>query len=152
MSDAERPDSSDSSARRERGVTALAELLASMRPELDPEPWVFATAATALPDAAVTVVEREGVTSVVRERRLEAARALAPEVRLSAPFARITLTVHSDLEAVGLTAAIASALADQGIPANVVAGYFHDHVYVPWSRASDALTALRALSAGGAPL
>ncbi|RZS59717.1 hypothetical protein EV141_0950 [Microcella putealis] len=141
MSDAARP---------ERGVTALAELLASMRPELDPEPWVFATAATALPDAAVTVVEREGVTSVVRERDLDDARALAPEVQLSAPFARITLTVHSDLEAVGLTAAIASALAGQGIPANVVAGYFHDHVFVPWQRASDALDALRALGAGDA--
>lgn len=141
MSDAARP---------ERGVTELAELLASMRPELDPEPWVFATAATALPDAAVTVVEREGVTSVLRERELVAARASTPGLFASAPFARITLTVHSDLEAVGLTAAIASALAGHGIPANVVAGFFHDHVYVPWARASDALEALRALGAGDA--
>lgn len=134
----------------ERGISDLAELLTSMRPVLDPEPWVFATAPAAIPGAAVTVTEPEGVTSVLRERELAAARASAPDLRASARFARITLTVHSDLEAVGLTAAIASALADQGIPANVAAGYFHDHVYVPWSRASDAVEVLRALGAGDA--
>lgn len=134
----------------ERGVSDLAELLALMRPELDPEPWIFSSAPAAIPGAAVTVVETEGVTSVLRERELAAARASTPDLTASAPFARITLTVHSDLEAVGLTAAIASALAEHGIPANVVAGFFHDHVYVPWARASDALEALRALGAGDA--
>ena len=63
-------------------------------------------------------------------------------------WARISLTVHSDLAAVGLTAAIAAALAGAGLSANVIAGYFHDHVLVPWSRRDDAMAALARLSAG----
>lgn len=132
------------------GVSDLAELLASLRPELDEQPWVFATAAGPLPDAIVTVVEREGVTSVVPTEVAE--RHAAAAAAASDPFARITLSVHSDLEAVGLTAAISAALAERGIPANVVAGYFHDHVFVPWTRADDALATLRALAAGARPL
>ena len=61
-------------------------------------------------------------------------------------FRRITLTVHSSLEAVGLTASISAALAAEGISANVVAAYFHDHVFVPEERADDALAALRKLA------
>jgi len=135
--------------RPDRGVSDLAELLATMQPELDPEPWVFCAARQALAHAEVTVVEPEGVTSVLRLRDVPPAADTSGELRVSAPFARITLRVHSDLEAVGLTAAVAAALAADGIPANVVAGYFHDHVFVPWPRASDALAALRALSGDG---
>lgn len=62
-------------------------------------------------------------------------------------WARISLTVHSDLAAVGLTAAIAAALAEAGLSANVIAGYFHDHVLVPWSRRAEAMAALARLSA-----
>ena len=61
-------------------------------------------------------------------------------------WARISLTVHSDLAAVGLTAAIAAALTSRGISANVVAGFYHDHVFVPWDRRGDAMAALRELS------
>ena len=60
-------------------------------------------------------------------------------------FRCITLDVHSSLEAVGLTAACAQALAAGGISANVVAGYSHDHILVPAPRAQDALAALDAL-------
>ena len=78
--------------------------------------------------------------------RLRRRRRLA--VRRAPPFraAWLTLTVHSALEAVGLTAAVATALAAAGIPANVLAGYFHDHVLVPEDRADDAIRALRALA------
>jgi hypothetical protein len=61
-------------------------------------------------------------------------------------WARIALGVHSSLEAVGLTARIAAALADRGIGANVVAAVHHDHVFVPWERREEALAALQALS------
>jgi len=68
---------------------------------------------------------------------------LAEEVvESSAPYARITLRVHSSLEAVGLTAVVAEALRADNIPANVVAGYYHDHVFVPWDRRDAALGAL----------
>ncbi len=58
-------------------------------------------------------------------------------------WARISLTIHSDLSAVGLTAAIATALSKLDISANVIAGYFHDHFFVQWDRRHDAIAALR---------
>jgi hypothetical protein len=64
----------------------------------------------------------------------------------SATMRLITLTVHSSLEAVGLTAAVATALAEAGISANVVAAYHHDHIFVPAADAERALATLKALS------
>ncbi len=60
-------------------------------------------------------------------------------------WARISLSVHSDLAAVGLTAAISGALAAAGIAANVVAGLNHDHILVPWARRQEALDILGSL-------
>lgn len=60
----------------------------------------------------------------------------------------ITLTVHSDLAAVGLTAAFSRVLAEAGISCNVVAGVRHDHIFVPVERAADAMAALRRLQTG----
>ncbi len=54
-------------------------------------------------------------------------------------FNQITLTVHSSLDAVGLTAAVATKLASYGISANVVAAYYHDHIFVQTEKA-DVLT------------
>ena len=62
----------------------------------------------------------------------------------------ITLRAHSDLAAVGLTAAFARALGDAGISCNVVAGVHHDHLFVPVARAADAMAALQALQAAQA--
>ena len=92
------------------------------------------------PVGAVAMVdEGDAVTYVVP----------AGDVVASADFvaAWLTLTVHSALEAVGLTAAVATALASEGIPANVIAGYRHDHVLVPAGRADAAVDAIRRLSA-----
>ena len=55
----------------------------------------------------------------------------------------------SALDAVGLTAVVAAALADDGIPANVVAGFHHDHVFVPVDRGRAAMLVLAALSKDG---
>jgi hypothetical protein len=60
---------------------------------------------------------------------------------------QITLKVHSSLEAVGLTAAFSRALTEAGISANVVAAYYHDHIFVPATDAERAIEALRQLSA-----
>ena len=60
---------------------------------------------------------------------------------------QITLKVHSSLEAIGLTAAMSRALMEAGISANVVAAYYHDHIFVPAADAERAVEALRQLSA-----
>ena len=59
----------------------------------------------------------------------------------------ITLQVHSALGAVGLTAAVSRVLTEAGISANVVAGFTHDHLFVPHDRADDAVRTLVALTA-----
>ena len=88
----------------------------------------------------VTVREAEGLTVVVPEEQ-----AIAAGLRVLSRVAWISLTVHSDLEAVGFTAAFATALAQAGISCNVVAGAFHDHIFVPVAQAQKALDVLRAL-------
>jgi hypothetical protein len=130
----------------ERGEKNLARLLAGMAPQLLSGEYVFCTlpgsrygdAAHLEPIAAVT--ETEGLTLVVpRERAAQAGYACEQVMRC------ISLTIHSDLEAVGLTAAVSTALAQQGISANVIAAYHHDHVFVPVSSAEQALEVLQAL-------
>ena len=131
------------------GDTALAVLLGSMSPELDPERYVFVTHTTTLPSEAspiVTVSEAEGHTAVVAVDRLDEVLAVGARCDDPAPWARITLTVHSSLAAVGLTAAVSHALAQRGISCNVVAGYFHDHLFVPAAAATEALATLVELS------
>jgi len=82
------------------------------------------------------VREEEGLTLVIRARRDD------PEPL----FAGITLAVHSALEGVGLTAAVSTALADAGLPCNMIAGYHHDHLFVPWDRRAEAMEILHQLS------
>lgn len=115
-----------------------------MRPHRDPETYVWASVA-AVPGGIVplaTMREAEGMSVVCSQDDADAAG-----VDHTFPCARITLTVHSSLEAVGLTAAVAAALGEAGISANVVAGYHHDDIFVPWDRADDAMTALQELVA-----
>ncbi len=80
--------------------------------------------------------------SLILER--EEARRLGYEDDL--PMRCLTLEVHSALDGVGLTAAVAAALADEGIACNIVAAFHHDHVFVPAARAAEALRCLRALA------
>jgi hypothetical protein len=91
--------------------------------------------------AVVTVREDEGSTVVVD--RDEANRR---GWSWTFPCAWITLRVTSALDAVGLTAVVASALAEREIPANVVAGFHHDHLFVPVDRGAAAMQALGGLS------
>ncbi|SCK05864.1 hypothetical protein B046DRAFT_00179 [Streptomyces sp. LamerLS-316] len=131
------------------GERDLRTLLHGMRPELNPGRYVHTT----LPGGAVptgvtpvvTVSEQEGLTLVVPE-----AQALEAGLEYHFAAAWITLRVHSALDAVGLTAAVSLALTDAGISCNVVAGYHHDHLFVPYARAADAIRALEALAAESA--
>ena len=121
-------------------------MIAAMEPRLDTQRWRFVlvspdNAPQLLGSAIGTFREDEGVTAIVPSE-------LADELGIEGPdFARITLMVHSDLEGVGLTAAVAGALADAGIACNMVAAFHHDHVFVPAGRTDDALSILCALAA-----
>lgn len=86
--------------------------------------------------------ETEGITVVIE-------RHVAEEHRLEYAFLsrRITLRVESDLESVGFTAAVTAALAKHTIAANVVGGFYHDHLFVPIERGEEALHVLEELSA-----
>ncbi|MBY5946128.1 ACT domain-containing protein [Photobacterium rosenbergii] len=128
------------------GITDLQQLLKSMAPELKDGEFVFCTVEGDLSQYVglspiSTFQEQEGLTLVLGKDNADKA-GLAYE----GTFRMITLTVHSSLEAVGLTAAVASKLAERGISANVIAAYYHDHVFVQSAKATEALEALRSFS------
>lgn len=131
-------------------VTDLGELLRSMRPELLGGEFVYCTVAgAAIPDGVqpvATVREAEGLTLV-----LPVAEAAAAGLSGTFRCRQITLRVHSALGAVGLTAAFATALGNDGISCNVVAGFHHDHLFVPTADAERAVAALEALAHTAAP-
>ena len=130
-------------------ITDLQELLTGLEPRLENGEYLFcclpsANDAPADLEPFASVREPEGLTLVVT-----AESALAAGLRGEGPFRLITLRVHSSLEAVGLTAVVSRALAAEGISANVIAGYHHDHILVPAVRAVDAMSALERLAATG---
>ena len=125
--------------------TDLAQMLATLDSSREPGVFVFVSVpdyatAAALPARAI-VCEREAVTVVLKRED-----AIKRGLFFDFEAAWLTLKVHSALGAVGLTAAVARALADAGIPCNVLAGAMHDHLLVPEGdvdRATEALQALR---------
>lgn len=125
-------------------VNNLNELLCTMTPHLNEGIYLFATVEpdTVIPlsEIVTSIQEQEGLSIVVSEQT-------AQKYQLNAQFrsAWITLTVHSDLAAVGLTAAFATALGQAKISCNVVAGNYHDHIFVPYEQADLAMSVLRKL-------
>ena len=126
------------------GERKLEKLLASMSPTLIEGEFVFCSFKNARygdyvnmqPIAAIS--EKEGLSLVIP-------RSIADQqnIEYDSLFRGITLEVHSSLDAVGLTAAFASKLAEHGISANVVAGFYHDHIFVQSRYATQAMAALR---------
>lgn len=129
------------------GEMNLSKLLATMSPQLQDDVYVFVTvengrfANYAHLSPLATFVEAEGLTLVLSQASADSAT-----LPYETTFKCITLLVHSSLEAVGLTAAVATKLAQHGISANVIAAYYHDHIFVQTTKADLALNALRALS------
>ena len=127
------------------GLVELHELLKHMAPILDDTEYVFCTvqgmaADYVQLDPLCTFVEAEGLTLI-----LDVASAKRAKLPFEGTYKRITLSVHSSLDAVGLTAAVAAKLTSAGISANVVAAYYHDHVFVQTHHASAAMESLHAL-------
>jgi uncharacterized protein len=124
----------------------LARLLETMEPVLNPGTFVFASLAKGVAfdptHIIASVREPEGLSVVVSEE--DAKRGALP---ILFRCAWITLTVDSNLHAVGLTAAFSAELGDAGISCNVVAGAYHDHIFVPIEAAQKAMHQLRSLQA-----
>jgi uncharacterized protein len=117
------------------GGRDLDRLLRALEPRLHVDRYSFSETSHSSLDADAFAMVRE-------EEGLCVIRATADGER-----ARISLAVHSSLDAVGLTAAVSQALAAGGISANIIAGLRHDHIFVPWNRREEALDLLRGLSA-----
>ncbi len=118
--------------------TNLNVLLRSLKPELNEGEFVFCIVsdynALQADEVIMQFTENEGTTIIIKKE-------LADRLLLSYSFVAswITLTVHSSLEAVGLTAAFSSALANAGISCNVVAAFYHDHIFVDKNDAAKAM-------------
>ena len=133
----------------EKPVGDALAMVAGMQPVLEPgESRLLHDVATRWsrprprPSALGLFSEAEGLSLILPRATAEA---LGFPVDL--PMRRIVLTVASALDGVGLTAAVAGALAAEGIPCNVVAAFHHDHVFVPSAMAERALQVLKALQA-----
>lgn len=129
------------------GESNLTVLLMSMRPILCEYEYVFCTVNSQFDDdyrkyEPIGIFhEEEGITLILRRDRADAAA-----MPYTSVFRKITLSVHSSLDAVGFLAAITRKLADAGMSVNPVSAYYHDHLFVPASRAEDAMRLLHEFS------
>ena len=127
------------------GETDQAKLLKGMQPELHEGEYVFCTLDSLQRAVMLNPIcvfqEREAVTVILPMQQADNAA-----LSYSVIYAWITLTVHSSLEAVGLTAAVSNALTDANISCNVVAAYYHDHIFVPAQDANRGMDVLQELS------
>ena len=129
------------------GETHLNTLLRQLAPRLHPETFVFCTVPEATYGALMhtqpfaSIRELEGLTLILRQDKADEAT-----LSYNGTFRCITLSVHSSLEAVGLTAAISTQLAQHQISANMLAGFHHDHVFIPAHQAESAMQILTSLT------
>ena len=127
------------------GETDLVKLIKEMKPELNEGEYVYCLATSKEHAAALDphcyFLEKEGVTVILSKEKAD-----TMNIPYSIPCAWITLTVHSSLEAVGLTAAVSKSLTEANISCNVVAAFYHDHIFVPVKDAERAMNALQKLT------
>ena len=127
------------------GEKDLAVLLQNMEPVLNAGEYVFCTVEDLSKISDIEKIlfffrETEAVTIVLKKE-------IADEWSMTYSYTAswITLNIHSSLEAVGLTAAFANALKQENISCNVVAAYFHDHIFIAKEDAEKAMKTLNAL-------
>ena len=127
------------------GEVDLQKLIKGMKPELNQSEYVYCLAdskelAAAL-DPLCYFLENEGMTVILPKEKAD-----AMSIPYTMTFAWITLTVHSSLETVGLTAAVSKVLTEANISCNVVAAFYHDHIFVPVKDAERAMNVLQKLT------
>jgi hypothetical protein len=127
------------------GDTDITKLLKTMSPMLNEGDYVFCTipASQAIDTSKIigSFKEAEGLTVILNKD-------VADSLNLNYTYvaAWLTLTVHSSLEAVGLTAAFSAALAKEGISCNVIAAFYHDHIFVAKADTVKTMETLKKLS------
>ncbi len=118
--------------------------MSALNPVLNEGVFVFCTQqfpSDLVKDAVIGCFqEKEGTTMILQ-------KGVADQFQLDYAFeaAWITLGLNSELDMVGLTARFSSAMAEKGISANVIAGYYHDHIFVPYKRREEALKILEGI-------
>lgn len=117
-------------------------MISGMAPVLDEAVYHFCQGAEHLISQALASFREDEGLSLILTDELAQAEGLASDLSMK----RITLSVHSAFDGVGLTAAVATVLADNGIACNMVAGFHHDHAFVPAADAERAVALLNALS------
>lgn len=127
------------------GEKDLEKLLKSMKPQHNAGDYVFCKVEK-LENLDLNAIEmffkeQEAITLILKKEIAEHLN-----LEYSVVMSWITLTVHSSLEAVGLTAAFAKALSENGISCNVVAAYYHDHIFVSAKDTERAMKILNAFS------
>ncbi len=127
------------------GETNLSALIKGMTPQLNTGEYVFAIVQDlnrkTFDDGICMFKEKEGITVVMEQKKADA-------LKLNYAFVAswITLTIHSSLDAVGLTAVFSTELAKHQISCNVIAGYYHDHIFVDKKDTEKAMSVLHTLS------
>jgi len=128
------------------GEKDLQVLLKSMKPEHVSGDYVFCKVENVkdinINEIEMFFKEKEAFTIIIKK---EIADVL--QIEYSTVMSWITLTVHSSLEAVGLTAAFSKALSDHQISCNVVAAFYHDHIFVNKKDTQKAMEILHTFSA-----
>lgn len=127
------------------GEKDLQQLLKSMKPEHNSGDYVFCKVQNLeninLEEIEMFFKEKEAFTLILKKETADRLK-----LDYSVLMAWITLTVHSSLEAIGLTAAFSKALSENEISCNVVAAYYHDHIFVNKKDIDKAIEVLNAFS------
>ncbi|MBL0358956.1 MAG: ACT domain-containing protein [Chitinophagaceae bacterium] len=128
------------------GETNISLLLKHMKPQLNASEYVFCQTRDA---SSINIAEIIGMFKEAEAFTVVLKKETADNLQLPYSYiaAWITLAVHSSLNAVGLTAAFSKALAEEGISCNVIAAYYHDHIFVDSSDAFRAMDTLKELAA-----
>ena len=129
------------------GETSLSTLLSTLEPILHDPTYFFLTLPSSTPipstlQPLMTFRESEGTTLILTEPEVQEHNLKSQAIF---PCKMITLNVHSSLEAVGFLAVVATALKKRGMGVNPVAGYYHDHLFIPVGMEADAVKVLEEL-------
>ncbi|HLD79181.1 MAG TPA: ACT domain-containing protein [Candidatus Nanoarchaeia archaeon] len=127
-------------------IKDLDQLMRSMKPELIKGEFIFCSVsdkqlAALKVKPLMAFKEKEGITLILHRKDAE-----VNSIKYEGVWVLITMTVHSDLAAVGFLARLTNALAKEGISVNAVSAFYHDHLFVPKEKSKEAMKILKRLS------